>query len=91
MQTGDAGSALALVHKAILNIRSLLSGLDERILPGLIDGEQRLVEAYDTAVAAAGDADLRTLLQAQRATLVQRIGELSGLRWQDIVGELAER
>lgn len=91
IDTGGAGSAMALVHKAILNIRSILSGLDERILPGLIDGEQRLVEAYDEAIAGAGDEELRTQLQAQRATLVERIGELSGLSASVDAGELAEK
>ena len=84
--TDEAGSALVMVHKAVLNIRALLSGLDERILPGLIDGEERLIDAYDAGVAAAGDAELRTLLQAQRATLVRRIAELAGLRAHADVG-----
>ena len=35
----DDGSFMAIVHRAVISVRSAVTGLDESILPGLIDGE----------------------------------------------------
>lgn len=46
----DDGSFMLSVHKTIINVRSLFGGLDKNILPGLIDGEQRILGYYDEAL-----------------------------------------
>ncbi len=76
---GDTSSAMGLVHKAVLNIRAVLTGLDERAVPGVIDGEVRILRAYDDLLGCGPDADLRALLQRQRATISARIAELDSL------------
>ena len=45
----DKGSFMTMVHKTIMDVRSLFDGLDESVLPGLIDGEKRNVSKYDDA------------------------------------------
>ena len=43
----DSGSFMSTVHRTVIKVRSLFSGLDESVLPGLIDGEKRIVEYYE--------------------------------------------
>ncbi|MDT8855743.1 PA2169 family four-helix-bundle protein [Paracoccaceae bacterium Fryx2] len=73
----DDTSALAVVHKAILNIRSVFSGLDHDVVPGLIDGERRIIESYDDLIARVGAGQtLRQVLESQRNALNERIANL---------------
>jgi uncharacterized protein (TIGR02284 family) len=73
----DDTSIMATVHKAVLTIRSAVTGLDENVLPGIRSGEQHSLEAYDKAIAAlpVGSA-LSTLLEAQRESLANRLALL---------------
>ncbi len=65
-----SGSFMTTVHHAIMDIRSLFGGLDQSVLPGLIDGEGRNVAAYERALAATEiPADIRTHLEKQKARL----------------------
>jgi uncharacterized protein (TIGR02284 family) len=65
--SSGGGSFMSTIHRTIMSIRSLFGGLDESILPGLIDGETRNLSRYDDALAApALPADMRSLLQRQR-------------------------
>jgi hypothetical protein len=52
----DEGSFMTTVHKTIMEVRSMFDGLDESVLPGLIDGEKRNVSKYDAAPQDAGSA-----------------------------------
>ena len=79
MKVDDSTSAMSVVHRAILNIRSVLSGLDENIVPGLIDGEQRIVKAYDDLIPMVDDTTSQ-VLQTQRGTLNERIAELEAFK-----------
>jgi uncharacterized protein (TIGR02284 family) len=74
-QVADSeGSFMSLVNRAIMSVRSLFDGLGEGVLPGLIDGERRNVEAYDAALKTeALPADVADLLAAQRGAIVQKI------------------
>jgi uncharacterized protein (TIGR02284 family) len=78
MDAGDPGSAMALVHKTILNLRALLSGLDEKVIPGIVDGERRIVGAYDEVIVRAGASDesLLARLTTQRATVARCVTDL---------------
>ena len=76
-QPDESGSYMSAVHWAVINMRALITGLDESILPGLIDGEQRIVGYYDEALAAAsGQSGLTAILQAQRATVTDKIAAM---------------
>jgi uncharacterized protein (TIGR02284 family) len=72
------GSFMSTVHRTVIKVRSVLTGLDERILPGLIDGEQRIVGYYDEVLKSAPAGELSRLLQAQRSAVQSMIAEMKG-------------
>jgi uncharacterized protein (TIGR02284 family) len=71
------GSFMGAVHSSIMDVRSLFGGLDESVLPGLIDGEERNVERYnrvlslrDIPIGLRDDLDRqRQRIQAMIATM----------------------
>ena len=73
----DNGSFMSTVHRTVMNIRSLFGGLDESILPGLIDGEERILGYYDESIqtSATGTAE-HTALVTQRQALHQKIADM---------------
>lgn len=76
----DAGSFMTTVHKTIMDVRSLFNGLDESVLPGLIDGEERNVSKYDEALKLADmPANVADLLNRQRHGLAQKITHMQEL------------
>ena len=75
-KSDDGGSFMSTVHRTIMSVRALFDGLDESVLPGLIDGEERNVGKYDDALKAGFPASLSSLLMAQRARLVEKIAEM---------------
>jgi uncharacterized protein (TIGR02284 family) len=73
----EEGSFMTVVHKTIMDIRSLFNGLDQSVLPGLIDGEQRNVAKYDDALKdVKTPGDVASLLTAQRGKIAQKIAEM---------------
>jgi uncharacterized protein (TIGR02284 family) len=71
----EEGSFMTVVHKTIMDVRSMFNGLDESVLPGLIDGEKRNVAKYDAALnVPQAPATVTSLLMRQRDTLAQKIG-----------------
>ena len=70
------GSFMSIVHRTIMDVRSLFGGLDESVLPGLIDGETRNVSKYDSALKDNPPADISALLQRQRGRIEQKIAEM---------------
>lgn len=72
------GSYMALVHKAVLNVRSAMTGLEASALPGVIDGEKRILDAYDETLAGLPAADAaREMLTRQRGALAGQVDLLS--------------
>lgn len=71
------GSFMSTVHRTVIGVRSLFGDLDERILPGLIDGEERIKSYYDEAVktAPAGSSE-QQLLRKQLEELADIIAEM---------------
>lgn len=69
------GSYMSTVHRTIVSFQSMLTDLDESVLPGFIDGEKRILETYDEAIGPSGDPD-REVLTRQRTELIQRIAEM---------------
>lgn len=75
--TDSDGSFLTTVHKAVISLSALFTGLDESILPGLVDGEQRIRTYYDAALASAPvDGPERAMLVKQRDALQAKIDEM---------------
>jgi uncharacterized protein (TIGR02284 family) len=73
----EEGSFMSTVHKTIMDVRSLFNGLDESVLPGLIDGEKRNVSKYDAAIKQTGaPANVLTMLIRQRDKLTQKIAQM---------------
>jgi hypothetical protein len=65
---------MTVVHKIIMDVRSLFNGLDQSVLPGLIDGEKRNVSMYDEALEPGGlPAKVASLLVRQRDDLLKKI------------------
>ena len=50
----EDGSFMSTVHRSIIKLRSLFGGLDESVLPGLIDGEERNLSRYNKALQSGG-------------------------------------
>jgi uncharacterized protein (TIGR02284 family) len=70
----ENGSFMTVVHKTIMDVRSLFNGLDESVLPGLIDGEKRNVSKYDEALQPGGvAANVASVLVQQRDRLLKKI------------------
>jgi uncharacterized protein (TIGR02284 family) len=70
----EKGSFMTAVHETIMDVRSLFNGLDESVLPGLIDGEKRNVSKYDKALEPGNaPADSAGLLGRQRDDLLRKI------------------
>jgi uncharacterized protein (TIGR02284 family) len=75
----DNGSFMSTVHRTIISFQSMLTDLDETVLPGFIDGEKRILSYYDEAIATAPEPD-REVLVRQRADLSDRIEEMERRR-----------
>lgn len=73
----EKGSFMSTVHRAVISVRALFTELDESILPGLIDGEKRILSYYDDAITASPPASKeQLLLSQQRSTLSSRIADM---------------
>jgi uncharacterized protein (TIGR02284 family) len=73
-EANDSGSFMSTVHRTVMRVRSLFGGLDSSILPGLIDGEKRILGYYDEAIVAASPAtDEHAILTRHRAELENAI------------------
>jgi uncharacterized protein (TIGR02284 family) len=84
VQPDDDESLLAVVHKSILRIRSIVTGLDRDVIPGIVDGEERIAEIYDRVLTTlAHDPTLTGLLSAQRQDITAMIAEMRGRIAQD--------
>lgn len=77
----EEGSFMSTIHRTIMDIRSLFGGLDESVLSGLIDGEERNVARYEKAAASpdATDQD-RALISRQRSVLEAAITKMRALK-----------
>jgi uncharacterized protein (TIGR02284 family) len=49
----EEGSFMTVVHQTIMDVRSMFDGLEESVLPGLIEGEKRNVSKYHDAILSA--------------------------------------
>lgn len=69
-QTPDAnGSFMTMVHKTIMDVRSFFGGLDESVIPGLIDGEKRKVAKYGEALKEPSKDNVQVVGPAASGTV----------------------
>ena len=73
------GSFMTVVHRTIMDVRSLFSGLDASVLPGLIDGEQRNLAKYDAALKEPLPAPYNRIFEGQRGDLQARIEKMKSI------------
>ena len=68
------GSFMSAVHQTIMSIRGLFGALDQSVLPGLIDGEERNLAKYDAALEElASDGPASLLLKTQRERIASSV------------------
>lgn len=73
----DAGSFMSTVHRTVIDVRALVTGLDESILPGIIDGEERIARMYDEALPLArSNAAVEPILRKQRDAIRAKLDDL---------------
>ena len=73
----DKGSFMSVVHETIMDVRSMFNGLDESVLPGLIDGEKRNVSKYDDALKdGKATPNVAGILTAQRRRIAQKVADM---------------
>lgn len=75
----ESGSFLSIVHRTIFKIRSLMSELDEKVLPGLIDGEKRIAGYYEDVLRDAPPAATTRTLEQQLTELRRQIGKMQAM------------
>jgi len=69
-----SGTLMSTVHRTVIDIRSLLTGLDANALPSFASGEENILKQYDqTLRMAGGDNDVTTLLTQQRDVVAAKI------------------
>jgi uncharacterized protein (TIGR02284 family) len=77
----EDGSFMSNIHRAIMDIRSLFGGLDQSVLPGLIDGEERNLSRYNKALDLVGlSEEDRALLLRQRAVIEDAVAKMRSLK-----------
>jgi len=73
----DHGSLMGTFDRVVMKFTSLITELDEKILPNLIDGEERVLMHYDEAMEASSPDNAEfAILAAQRDALSQRIAAM---------------
>jgi uncharacterized protein (TIGR02284 family) len=74
MKPDERGSFMSTVHKTIISVRSAVVGLNEEALSAFADGEERIVEHYNSAIEDnRDDAPLVGLLEQQKEALQEEI------------------
>lgn len=76
VSTDDRGSLMGDVHQAVISVRSAITGIDDGSLASFAKGEDRIVAAYDKAIAEEADADAATTLRKHRDRLAAKAAEL---------------
>lgn len=76
----ESGSFMSTAHRTIIKVRSLFGGLGESILPGLIDGEKRILGYYDELLKETAELLDRRIVTAQRADVERKIAKMEAMK-----------
>jgi uncharacterized protein (TIGR02284 family) len=71
----DDGSFMSVVNRALMSLRGLFDGLDEGVLPSLIESERRNLDAYDEAMRTMPER-MAEILAAQREKIAGKIAQM---------------
>jgi uncharacterized protein (TIGR02284 family) len=74
------GSFMSLVHETIMDVRSIIGGLDESVLPGLVDGEKRNVTKYADTLREPLDSRDQEMIARQRTELIAVIDKMETMK-----------
>jgi uncharacterized protein (TIGR02284 family) len=73
----DRGSLMGTFDRAVMKITSLLTELDDKIIPSLVDGEHKVLHHYDQAIEASSPHNPEyAMLTAQRDALQKKVAEM---------------
>jgi uncharacterized protein (TIGR02284 family) len=73
----DNVSLMGTFDRAVMKITSLLTALDDKIIPSLVDGEQHVLHHYDQAIEASSPERAEySVLVAQRDALQHKVAEM---------------
>ena len=75
----DDGSFMGDVHKAVISVRSAVTGLGPFSLSSFASGEERIIEHYDEAIVAEADSATANTLSSHKAALEQLVQRMKGL------------
>ena len=75
-EPADGGSFMSTVHRSIMKLRSLVGGLDESVLPGLIDGEERNIAKYNEALDSGVLQSTAAIVARQRDELAVAVARM---------------
>ena len=76
----ESGSFLTLVHRTIFKVKSLVSGLGASVLPGLIDGEDRIAGDYEDVLRNSPPPAVANALNGQLTELREKISKMQAMR-----------
>lgn len=75
------GSWLSWVHRSVMVARGMIDGLGTDVIPGLIDGEKRVLEQLDRVLEQTHWTDVdRNALIGQRDRIEAEIAELNAMK-----------
>ncbi len=69
----ESGGFLSIVHEGMARLRDWFGDVDHDVRPQIIDGERRVLEAYNHALSHGQPADVNELLVKQREELAALI------------------
>ena len=73
----EAGSYMSTVHRTVIGIRAMVTGLEENSFPSFVSGEKMLLQKYDETLAQPGlkQSDEK-VIAAQRAKLAAAVADM---------------
>jgi len=73
----DHGSLMGTFDRAVMKMTSLVTALDDKIIPSLVNGEHEVLRHYDQAIEASSpDGAEYPVLIAQRDALQRKVAEM---------------
>ena len=79
-KTDDAGSFMSTVHKTVIDLRSMFTGLDVNSVGAFADGEELILKQYDETIAELHEPALELApLLRQQENLRDRVSHMRNL------------
>ncbi|MBY5988606.1 DUF2383 domain-containing protein [Roseovarius atlanticus] len=69
----EDGSFFSTVQRLVIKTRAVFDDIDEDVLNSVIKGEERIMQLYDEAMAAARDEEDLSLLSRQRGQIARLV------------------